>query len=162
MRTTGSTMSRFDKHRAVKSSGMPHSRRDNAVRGNPAAHQNINTRQMAGIYILSCGIWIRPYNRQIVWFGTSALARSERGPPQFIAVEITIQQPTKTQTDRMGGFCFVLGQKSFTFLCVFGTIVCESSGDTGSGLSHARQIRCNMASRRESDVLSVKCVVIYP
>ena len=33
MRTTGSTMSRFDKHRAVKSSGMPHSRRDNAVRG---------------------------------------------------------------------------------------------------------------------------------
>ncbi len=161
MRTTGSTMSRFDKHRAVKSSGMPHSRRDNAVRGNPAAHQNINTRQMAGIYILSCGIWIRPYNRQIVWFGTSALARSERGPPQFIAVGITIQQPTKTQTDRMVGFCFMLGQKSFTFLCVFGTIVGESSGDTGSGLSHARQIRCNMASRRKSDVLSVKCVVIY-
>ena len=42
MRTTGSTMSRFDKHRAVKSSGMPHSRRDNAVRGNPAAHKNTN------------------------------------------------------------------------------------------------------------------------
>ena len=57
---------------------------------------------MAGIYILSCGIWIRPYNRQIVWFGTSALARSERGPPQFIAVGITIQQPTKTQTDPLG------------------------------------------------------------
>ena len=35
MRTTGSTMSRFDKQRAVKSSGMPRSRRDNAVRGNP-------------------------------------------------------------------------------------------------------------------------------
>ena len=33
MRTTGSTMSRFDKQRAVKSLGMPHSRRDNAVRG---------------------------------------------------------------------------------------------------------------------------------
>ena len=42
MRTTGSTMSRFDKQRAVKSLGMPHSRRDNAVRGNPAAHQNQN------------------------------------------------------------------------------------------------------------------------
>ena len=35
MRTTGSTMSRFDRQRAVKSLGMPHSRRDNAVRGNP-------------------------------------------------------------------------------------------------------------------------------
>ena len=42
MRTTGSTMSRFDKQRAVKSSGMPHSRRENAVRGNPASHQNKN------------------------------------------------------------------------------------------------------------------------
>ena len=42
MRTTGSTMSRFDKRRAVKSSGMPRSRRDNAVRGNPAAHQKIH------------------------------------------------------------------------------------------------------------------------
>ena len=103
MRTTGSTMSRFDKQGAVKSSGMPHSRRDNAVRGNPAAHQNTN----------------RPDGR------------------------------------------FVLGQKSFIFLCVFGTIMGESSGDTGSELLHARQIRCNMASRRESDVLSVKCVVIY-
>lgn len=56
---------------------------------------------------------------------------------------------------------FVLGQKSFIFLCVFGTIMGESSGDTGSVLLHARQIRCNMASRREYDVLSVKCVVIY-
>ena len=61
----------------------------------------------------------------------------------------------------MVGFCFVLGQKSFIFLCVFGTIMGESSGDTGSVLLHARQIRCNMASRREYDVLSVKCVVIY-
>ena len=69
-------MSRFDKQRAVKSSGMPRSRRDNAVRGNPPT-------------------------------------------------------PTKTQTDQMVGFCFMLGQKSFTFLCVFGTIVGESSGDTG-------------------------------
>ena len=33
MRTTGSTMSRFDKQRAVKSLGMPHSRRDNACEG---------------------------------------------------------------------------------------------------------------------------------
>ncbi len=79
MRTTGSTMSRFDKQRAVKSLGMPHSRRENTVRGNPASHQNINTHQMVGIYILSCGIWIRPYNRQIVWFETSAPTRSERG-----------------------------------------------------------------------------------
>ena len=52
MRTTGSTMSRFDKQRAVKSLGMPHSRRDNAVRGNPAVHQNINTRHLAGVYII--------------------------------------------------------------------------------------------------------------
>ena len=42
MRITGSTMSRFDKQCAVKSSGMPHSWRDNAVRGNPAVHQNQN------------------------------------------------------------------------------------------------------------------------
>lgn len=47
------------------------------------SHQNINTRHLAGVYILRCGIRIRPYNRQIVWFGTSASARSERGPPQF-------------------------------------------------------------------------------
>ena len=32
MRTTGSTMSRFDKQRAVTSLEMPHSRRANAVR----------------------------------------------------------------------------------------------------------------------------------
>ena len=33
----GSKTSRFDKHRAVKSSRFPRSRRDNAVRGNPCA-----------------------------------------------------------------------------------------------------------------------------
>ena len=51
MRTTGSTMSRFDKQRAVKSSGMPHSRRDNAVRGNPPTPTRIkNIRQTAGVF----------------------------------------------------------------------------------------------------------------
>ena len=50
MRTTGSTMSRFDKQRAVKSSGMPHSRRENAVRGNPASHQNKNVLDIALLF----------------------------------------------------------------------------------------------------------------
>ena len=69
------------------------------------SHQNINTRQTAGIYILSCGIWIRPYNRQIVWFGTSASARSERGPPQCIAVGITIHPlPPKHKPTRWSVF----------------------------------------------------------
>ena len=83
------------------------------------SHQNINTRQMAGIYILSCGIWIRPYNRQIVWFGTSALARSERGPPQFIAVGITIH-PLPPKHKPTGWSVFVLcWDKNLLFFCVF-------------------------------------------
>ena len=55
MRATGSTMSRFDKQCAVKSLGMPHSRRDNAVRGNPPTPTRIkNTRRQAGgiLYVI--------------------------------------------------------------------------------------------------------------
>ena len=50
MRTTGSTMSRFDKQRAVKSSGMPHSRRDNAVRGNPPTPTKIKMSRKGHFY----------------------------------------------------------------------------------------------------------------
>ena len=52
MRTTGSTMSRFDKQRAVKSSGMPHSRRYNAVRGNPPTPTKTQTDRMVGLLLL--------------------------------------------------------------------------------------------------------------
>ena len=52
MRTTGSTMSRFDKQRAVKSLGMPHSRRDNAVRGNPPTPTKTQTDRMVGLLLL--------------------------------------------------------------------------------------------------------------
>ena len=55
MRTTGSTMSRFDKQRAVKSSGMPHSRRDNAVRGNPPTPTKTQTDRMVGFCFVQEG-----------------------------------------------------------------------------------------------------------
>ena len=55
MRTTGSTMSRFDKQCAVKSSGMPRSRRDNAVRGNPPTPTKTQTDQMVGFYFVLDG-----------------------------------------------------------------------------------------------------------
>ena len=51
MRTTGSTTSRFDKQCAVKSSGMPRSRRDNAVRGNPPTPTKIKMSR-AGYFVL--------------------------------------------------------------------------------------------------------------
>ena len=52
MRTTGSTMSRFDKQRAVKSLGMPHSRRDNAVRGNPPTPTKTQTDRLVGLLLV--------------------------------------------------------------------------------------------------------------
>ena len=59
MRTTGSTMSRFDRQRAVKSSGMPHSRRDNAVRGNPPTPTKRYTAlKQCGFYLGLLPFWL--------------------------------------------------------------------------------------------------------
>ena len=44
----GSKTSRFDKHRAVKSSRFPRSRRDNAVRGNPCAPTTLRVCDASG------------------------------------------------------------------------------------------------------------------
>ena len=56
MRTTGSTMSRFDKPCAGKSLGMPRSRRDNAARGNPPTP----TRKIpAERQVFFCVVWYK-------------------------------------------------------------------------------------------------------
>ena len=89
MRTTGSTMSRFDKHRAVKSSGMPHSRRDNAVRGNPAAHQNKNVPK--GVFLFCIVVYGLGHTIVRLFGSEQAHQRAVKGARRnFIAVGITI------------------------------------------------------------------------